>query len=940
MNKTGTTHHRFRLGLTWRVIALTSLVLVGLAALVTALGHETLQRQFQEARGEQQARQYREVRLALERSAEGLRELAAMVAATPELARAVRANDTARAYRALDGQWPTLQLETGVGRVAVYSPDGTRMAARGEGPTVASSVVEGWLQQIREDERPFTTLDCLRRCRQYSVVPMLVAGETAGMVMLSRSLADLTRQLHDVSGSDVALLLRGAPVSDDVPAVAQLPEWDGQLLALTQADRTLPWLQALAAEVDPATLARSPRRIALEGRQLEVNTVVLAEHEPERISGHLLLLTDVTGQLEAIQRQTRNLFLAGLAGWLAAEAILLLILWHPMRRLRRLAQVLPGLAEGGFQRARVAIPVGRARLADEIDLLETTTVELADQLESLEGEVRRRGEQVVAQLRALGRERDFISSLLDTARVFIVSQDAEGRITLINDYAQSALGRSEDELVGEHFDTVFPGLVPIGLNSGLPREEERPLHTPDRGERTVAWYHAPLAAEDGRAQGRISVGLDITERKAAEARLIWLAQRDPLTELYNRRYFQEALEQALAKEVHGAVLLMDLDQFRDVNELSGHHAGDELLRLVAVTLQDRLEHRAVIARLGGDEFALLLEGADADAAVSVAQYTVKLLEELGLSIGERRHRVSASIGIALFPEHGEGPTDIMASADVAMYKAKEPGAQRWHLLHTLDHVKDELQERVYWVEQLHQALQTDAFELMVQPIVRLRDRSVRHYEVLVRMRDERGELLAPGRFIPFAEHSGQIVQLDRWVLGAALRVLRRVQAQGISLAVNLSGQSLHDDGLTDYLAGELRASGADPGHLILEITETAAVTDFSTARGVIEGIRALGCRTALDDFGVGFSSFHYLGQLPVDYIKIDGSFIRSLPHNDDSRVIVRAIADIVAGFGKEAIAEFVDQEVLVPILREYRIAYGQGYHLGRPVPVEEAFGPA
>lgn len=188
-----------------------------------------------------------------------------------------------------------------------------------------------------------------------------------------------------------------------------------------------------------------------------------------------------------------------------------------------------------------------------------------------------------------------------------------------------------------------------------------------------------------------------------------------------------------------------------------------------------------------------------------------------------------------------------------------------------------------------------------------------------------------------AERSGQIVQIDRWVLRQSLRALSRVQAQGISLAVNLSGQTLHDEGLKQFLMEELSATGADPHHLILEITETAAVTDFSSARGVLQALRDLGCRTALDDFGVGFSSFHYLGELPVDFIKIDGAFIRTLHSNTESQVIVKAIADIAAGFGKLAIAEFVDQEALIPILSSYGIAYGQGYHLGKPAPLRDAF---
>lgn len=366
--------------------------------------------------------------------------------------------------------------------------------------------------------------------------------------------------------------------------------------------------------------------------------------------------------------------------------------------------------------------------------------------------------------------------------------------------------------------------------------------------------------------------------------------------------------------------------------------GDKLLSEVADTLLHNLGRRGVIARLGGDEFALLLEDTNADQAVSVAQYIVQLMDSIGFVVGERRHRVTASIGIALFPTHGNTPADLMASADVAMYKAKESGLHHWHLLSKSENAKDELQERVYWVDRIRNALEEDSFELMVQPIMRLEDNDVKHYEVLLRMRDTDGGLISPAHFIPIAEQSGQIILIDRWVLRHSLKALSQLQDRGITLAVNLSGQSLHDGGLKQYLADELTASGADPHHLILEVTETAAVTDFSTARGVLQTVRDLGCRTALDDFGVGFSSFHYLGQLPVDYIKIDGSFIRSLLISPDSRVIVRAIADIAKGFGKQTIAEFVDQETILPILKTYGITYGQGYHLGRPIKLNTAFG--
>ncbi len=262
------------------------------------------------------------------------------------------------------------------------------------------------------------------------------------------------------------------------------------------------------------------------------------------------------------------------------------------------------------------------------------------------------------------------------------------------------LGLNEASLLGRHFVDVFEAGASTKVNTfSHPQQEEKTLRTPDHRTHTIAWYHAPLQTGNDGKVSRISVGLDITERKAAEARLTWLAERDPLTELYNRRFFQHALQTALERpsKTKGAVLLLDLNQFKEVNELSGHHVGDKLLREVADTLFRNLGPRGVIARLGGDEFSLLLEDTNADQAISVAQYIVQLLDGIGFVVGERRHRVTASIGIALFPTHGNTPADLMASADVAMYKAKESGLQHWHLLSKSENAKDELQARVYWL---------------------------------------------------------------------------------------------------------------------------------------------------------------------------------------------------------------------------------------------------
>jgi diguanylate cyclase (GGDEF)-like protein len=916
---------------------LSSLLLLGLASLFTYISHSSLTRQFSDHRKTQVERQAKEIQLALSRSEESLRQFASLLAASYRLGPALISNDSTTVIHSLSSQWPTLQLESGIDEILVLNALGDRIASWGIPQEGVFRPVRDWAQQVMYSEAPMSTLRCTYDCRQYTAVPVLVEGASVGMVVVSRSLADVTRQAQRMADSEVALLVAGQAASADMVGERTLDAWNGHLETVTHQSVTLPLLRDAARQATLSQLVNAPLIIQSGNSYYEVSAIRLDSNNSSQSAGYFLLVSDITGQIHTITQDTRTSLIISLLGWLAAELLLLVILWRPMARLRRLADVLPSLANGGYSKARVMVPFPQKRLLDEIDVLDTTTLDLAVQLESFEYELRSRSEQLTLRVRELAHERDFVESLLNTARVFILTQDAQGHIMMVNGYALSMLSLDEASLIGKSFDDIFLYRELKGKASIGTHQDERVVQLPGQPERTIVWAHAALPAQQGEASTRISVGLDITERKAAEARLTWLAQHDPLTELYNRRFFQEALDRALGQNCPGAVLFLDLDQFKEVNELSGHHAGDSLLRMVAEALHKEFGRDYVIARLGGDEFSILLHDVDAKQAIQAAKSIDRVLDNVGLTVSSRLHRAVASIGIALYPMHGDTPSDIMASADVAMYKAKESGVQRWYLLEAIQHAKDELQQRVYWVERVRKALREDDFVLMVQPIVRLADRDVRHYEVLLRMRNEDGSLVAPGSFIPIAERSGQIIQLDRWVLRESLKALRSVQHQGISLAVNLSGQSFHDDGLTRFLANELTISGADPHKLILEITETAAVTDFATARGMMQGIRDLGCRTALDDFGVGFSSFHYLSQLPVDYIKIDGSFIRNLATSVDSRIIVKAIADIAQGFGKQAIAEFVDQEALIPLLQDYGITYGQGFHLGKPTPMKATF---
>ncbi|WP_110686057.1 bifunctional diguanylate cyclase/phosphodiesterase [Salinicola aestuarinus] len=947
----------YRLSLKWRAFVLTSLVLVALAASIAWISYANLTSQFDARQRAGQENQRQLLASALESSAKELSQLAAIIAASESLEEALGDGDPETVAQALQTQWPTLQLNAGIEEMQIFDVDGERLARYGsEQIESANAGWQQWVANIIDSERPDARTVCLTSCRQYVAVPILVAGGSAGVLVASRSLVDVLDYFQRSSGNDIALLTRdtraqNAPQGASrrgealnvMPANRTIPAWNAQALALTHQGDVLPLLAELAERRSLEALVGSPARIERDERDFEAIAMPLEGNQRANLNrqGFFVSLEDVTRQLGAIKRTIRMVLLASLVGWLVAETLLLSILWRPVRRIRLLSRYLPGLASGDFERFRDRIArSSRQPARDEIDVLADTTVELSYQLEALEQEVTARGKVLERQVSELERERDLVSALMDSAEALVVVHDAEDRVLLANRHALRMIG--VESLDGESFRQYFlereASVLEVVSCDG---QRESDLITGDGQRRAIAWYHSRLKAWSDEVPAVVSVGIDITERKTAEMRLAWLAHRDPLTELYNRRYFEETLAGAVVSGAQGAMLYLDLDRFREVNELGGHSMGDQLLMRVAEVFRRQLGQMGTVARLGGDEFAVLMERAEADQAVILAQKIVAALTEVTLEVEGQRYRAAASIGIALYPDHGGTPKELMASADFAMYRAKANAEQRWHLL-TSRVDRHALQERMVWEEKIRKALAEDGFQLWQQPIMRLADQVVTHHEVLLRLPDPvTGEIASPGWFISIAESSGQIVALDRWVLRQTLLHMRRV-GDDSRFAVNLSGQSLRDEKLTEFLRNELDAHGIDARRLILEITETAAVTDFSTARYILQGLRSLGCRVALDDFGVGFSSFYYLDQLPADYIKIDGSFIQDLPENRRSQMIVKAIVEIARGLGKSTVAEFVDRAEIVDMLRTYGVNYAQGYWIGRPAPIDasrESTGP-
>ncbi|MHC4235168.1 MAG: putative bifunctional diguanylate cyclase/phosphodiesterase [Planctomycetota bacterium] len=434
---------------------------------------------------------------------------------------------------------------------------------------------------------------------------------------------------------------------------------------------------------------------------------------------------------------------------------------------------------------------------------------------------------------------------------------------------------------------------------------------------------------------------DISERKELAQRLEYLVDHDFLTGLLNRRQFELELaketERAARYGTPGAVLIVDLDNFKDVNDTFGHRAGDDVLKGVAGLLRQRLRHTDVVARVGGDEFAALLMETDADDAQIVADEVVKALGRETAVLADRSIRITASVGVAMF----DGLTDveILAYADLAMYEAKETGRNRYEMYQPLKDGRKRVSTRLAEAEQIRHVLEEDRLILYCQPIFDFNSNEISQYELLLRLPDkEGGEPLLPSAFLYCAERFGLIRSIDGWVVRKAIALIAEHARAGLKLVlnVNLSGKSIGDRKLIALTEDAVAEAGIDPAQLVFEVTETAAISNIEEAKAFAVRLHRRGCRFALDDFGVGFGSFYYLKSFPFDYIKIDGDFIRELATNPTNQLVVAAIVSVARGMGKKTVAEFVADEETVHLLRKIGVDLAQGYHIGVPRPVSEA----
>jgi diguanylate cyclase (GGDEF)-like protein/PAS domain S-box-containing protein len=559
-----------------------------------------------------------------------------------------------------------------------------------------------------------------------------------------------------------------------------------------------------------------------------------------------------------------------------------------------------------------------------------------------------------------GRELDagaYLRSAFDAAPIGIalvgIDAGTRGRFLRVNRALCELTGYSTQELEGS---TVAAILHPDDLEVGVGavaklaageitgfRLEQRLIHA----GRNAVWtmVSASLARDaSGAPMYCIWQIQDIEERKRFERELGYLADHDPLTGLLNRRGFVRALTDqiALARRYGGggAVLFLDIDDFKHVNDTLGHSVGDQVINDVAHAVGQRLRETDVFARLGGDEFGVLVPHATVSDAETLSESLLQTVRDLNaVALGGGR-RVTMSIGIGDFRDPVEDltPDDVLIDSDLAMYAAKEAGKDRIALAHA--RTQKRMSSTITWTDRVRRAVKDERFELYCQPIVDLQSDTISQWELLLRLPGD-DELILPERFLYTLERSGLILEIDRWVLKEAIRLIAQERDAGheLRLEVNISSQSVGDPELLAFIEQQLDGTGIDPSSLVLEVTETATIANMTRVREFAATLAAFGCGFAVDDFGAAFGSFYYLKHIPYDYIKIDGEFIRHLPASHTDRLILDSIVQLSKALGKRTIAEFVGDEDTVEILKQHGVDYAQGYHIGRPRPVTETLPP-
>ena len=835
-----------------------------------------------------------------------------------------------------------LSFEQGVVAVVFHDAAQQPLAAWGTGDYSDSLMSLARLSV--SEEKPENRIVCRQNCVHLAVMPVSYLGHTIGTIALISNLEYMLNDLHRLTKSDVAVVsgkIQGGPTP--IAAVRLLSVSGGE-----------PMRQILGA-------ARNGRwqkgyfQFTRAGRVYQVILVNTPLTEDGR--NHFAIISDVTHQFQLIDAVAKKNLLRGV-GLLGLAILLLYAMLRPMMlRLQHVSHLLPLLGEGKFEKFRAVHVVRPVRLwpgvilSDETDELEALSFALAERLESLRNESILHADSLVSQARQLERERDFISRLLDTAPVLILSYGGDCRIQMANACAAQICGRSIRQMEGAGYAELFLGISVheyeaemSKMKAGAVVSMESMMYRDDKNVRNVLWFHSMLSVDTTQTPVYLSVGMDITEHRENEAMLHDLAFYDPLTKLPNRRMLLNRVRHAVSanmrKQTYGALVFIDMDHFKAINDSRGQKFGDQVLVEIAKRLHAHIREFDTVAHLAADEFVVLLDELSENVERAAAQARL-IVEKLRLAISEpcqlhgQMCHLTASAGISLFRGDEIEAEELLRHANIAMSHAKISGRNTLHFFDPA--MQTGVEARAALEADLYDALAKNQFQLFYQLQINAAGQPLGAEALLRWFHPERG-MVSPQNFIPLAEESALIFPIGLWVLETACAQIKTWDADKetceLQLAVNVSARQFHQPDFVEQVLRTLELSGANPAMLKLELTESLLLKDVSDTIAKMQQLKKRGVCFSIDDFGTAYSSLSYLTQLPIDQLKIDQSFVRNIGVKSSDAIVVQTIINMGKNLGMDVIAEGVETQAQRDFLEQADCFAYQGYLYSKPLALE------
>ncbi|GGC59566.1 bifunctional diguanylate cyclase/phosphodiesterase [Marinobacter halophilus] len=931
------------LSLKWKAVIFLSIVLVIISVAWGAQRIIETVSTYEEQVDQRHNRQQLILNQLLADNALRLSQLAQLISDNSSLPSANRATDTLGSVSNLRAEWITLNINTGIDYIGFYAIDGSEVqSAFNETLFQDAAALETAIAKTLEDGEgaPHTSLYCGQGCSQFVVEPFIGRDGKEALIIVGQSLADVIQRYQNMANDDLAIILpRSDMVDISQPDDRRLEGWGRSMWAASRFQRTMEILSHAQSTTSLEQLINAGSLDYGELRLL-IKPLDLINLETHGLVPDVLAISDETSQHNDLVNSVKTSVFVSVLALLVSEVILLLIMLGPLRRLLSVVDALTLLPKHEYQRAHQTVRKHSGYFQDELSLLEKSTQYVTQQLEELHIDVEEKKQSLKNQIAIISRSRAFLERLIDSSQLFIVTHRLDGVILSSNDRFETEFGHptisfSSLFISSESQTDYFEKL------EALRRDDYEVIQfdaefANDQGQAVyVDWTCSKVEDEDGQ-HVVLATGVDLTQRRRDEETLAWLASHDPLTSIGNRRGFQHDLRKALDSHSSGAVIFIDVNRFKQINDLYGHTVGDDVLIQIAEVLRASVRESDSISRLAGDEFTIVLPQIN---EVQLSGLLKKLTEQLNGQVplkGEDRViEYNVSIGAALIPDHGNTEQELIVHADMAMYQAKKRGGGQWQIFDPESNDLEELRRDHDLTTLIKMALRRDdLFELNYQPIYSIHRHEISHHEALLRLKDMNGRPVFPGDFIPAAERMGLIRRVDEWVMTEAIKHLAELQKSqsATSFAINISAPTLQSADFPDTLIDLANEYGVPPECIIVELTETAYVENFKMVLENLERISGSGFLVALDDFGVGFSSFSYLKKLPLTYVKLDGSYILNLQHNPDNQVFVKSLTEMVKAFGMETIAEFVEDEETLKKLEDLGVGYAQGYYIGRPTP--------